>query len=79
MYEIRYVAAMRFNPRGEVIEQLTTIVNDGDEEALERVRQEVESMGWESCFYQLRVWVSSTHGDKVSNGWDLYRFHDVAD
>ena len=62
MSEIHYIAAMRINRAGRVVEQLTTLAGDDPGAADDRMRMQVAELGWLRKEYQVATWVSDSHG-----------------
>ena len=78
MSEIHYIAAMRINRAGRVVEQLTTLAGDDPAAADDRMRMQVAELGWFRKEYQIATWVSDSHGDEqAEDGKDMFRRHIV--
>ena len=78
MSEIHYIAAMRHNRAGRVVEILTTLAGDDPAAADDRMRMQVAELGWLRKEYQIATWVSDSHGDEqAEDGKDMFRRHIV--
>ena len=76
MPNIRYAAAMLRDDAGVIVEQITTLVDGTDEEAMRRIQGKVDELGWDLEEYQLLVWESDTYGEeRMPDGKDVYRLH----